>query len=87
AISDSSDATFYADYMTNRGLKLGAEYRYILSELSQGTLMLDGLHDRKVDDGTGDSSKDYGYEDDPVDVLRTNENRFWFRASHHQQLP
>jgi LPS-assembly protein len=87
AISDSSDATFYADYMTNRGLKLGAEYRYILSERSQGTLMLNGLHDRKVDDGTGDSSKDYGYEDDPEDVLRTNENRFWFRASHHQQLP
>jgi LPS-assembly protein len=25
--------------------------------------------------------------DDPEDVLRTNENRFWFRASHHQQLP
>jgi LPS-assembly protein len=87
AISDSSDATFYADYMTTRGLKLGAEYRYILSERSQGTLMLDGFHDRKVDDGTGDSSDDYGFEDDPEDVLRTNENRFWFRASHQQQLP
>jgi LPS-assembly protein len=87
AISDSSDATFYADYMTTRGLKLGAEYRYILSERSQGALMLDGFHDRKVDDGIGDSSEKYGYEDDPVDVLRTNENRFWFRASHHQQLP
>jgi LPS-assembly protein len=87
AISDSSDATFYADYMSNRGLKLGAEYRYILSERTQGTLMLDGFNDRKVDDGIGDSSDKYGYEDDPVDVLRTNENRFWFRASHHQQLP
>jgi len=86
-ISDSSDATFYANYMTKRGLQLGAEYRYILSEQSQGILMLDGLHDRKVDDGTGESSKDYGYEDDPEDVLRTNEDRFWFRASHHQQLP
>ncbi len=87
AISDSSDATFYANYMTQRGLKLGAEYRYILSERSKGTIMLDGLHDQKVDDGTGDSSDRYGYEDDPVDVLRTNENRFWLRASHHQQLP
>jgi LPS-assembly protein len=87
AISDSTDATFYADYMTKRGLKLGAEYRYILSERSQGTLMLDGFHDRKIDDGIGDSSDKYGYEDDPVDVLRTNENRFWLRASHHQQLP
>ncbi len=87
AISDSSDATLYADYMTERGLKLGAEYRYIISEHSKGTIMLDGLHDQKVDDGTGDSSDKYGYEDDPVDVLRTNENRFWLRASHHQQLP
>jgi LPS-assembly protein len=87
AISDSSDATFYADYMSKRGLKLGAEYRYILSERTQGTLMLDGFHDSKLDNGFGDSSNKYGYEDDPVDVLRTNENRFWFRASHHQQLP
>ena len=87
AISDSSDATLYADYMSTRGLKLGAEYRYILSERSQGTLMLDGFHDQKVDDGNGDSKDRYGYEDDPVDVLRTNQNRFWLRASHHQQLP
>jgi LPS-assembly protein len=86
AISDSSDATLYADYMSTRGLKLGAEYRYILSERSQGTIMLDGFHDQKVDDGTGDSNDRYGYEDDPVDVLRTNQNRFWLRASHHQQL-
>lgn len=87
AISDSTDATFYTDYMTKRGLKLGTEYRYILSERSQGTLILDGLHDRKVDDGSGNSSKDYGYEDEPKDVSRTNQDRFWFRASHHQQLP
>lgn len=87
AISDSSDATLYADYMTRRGLKLGAEYRYILNERSKGTIMLDGFDDQKVDDGTADSSDSYGYKDDPVDVLRTNENRFWLRASHHQQLP
>ncbi len=87
AISDSTDATFYTDYMSMRGLKLGAEYRYILSERSKGTIMLDGFQDQKVDDGTGDSSDKYGYRDDPVDVLRTNENRFWLRASHHQQMP
>lgn len=87
AISDSSDATFYANYMSTRGLKLGAEYRYILSERSKGAIMLDGLHDRKVDDGIGDESEKYGFTDEPVDVLRTNENRYWFRASHHQQLP
>ncbi|MGD2186922.1 MAG: putative LPS assembly protein LptD, partial [Desulfobacterales bacterium] len=87
AISDSSDATFYSDYMTKRGFKPGVEYRYILSERTQGTIMLDGFSDRKVDDGAGDSSDRYGYKDEPQDVLRTNEDRFWFRASHHQQLP
>ena len=87
AISDSSDATFYADYMSMRGLKLGAEYRYILSESSQGMIQLDGFHDQKTDDGSGDSNDRYGYEDDPVNVLRTNHDRFWLRASHHQQLP
>ena len=87
AISDSSDATLYADYMSMRGLKLGTEYRYILSERAKGTMMLDGFHDQKVDDGSGDSNDRYGYEDYPVDVLRTNHDRFWLRASHHQQLP
>jgi LPS-assembly protein len=87
AISDSSDATLYAEYMSKRGLKLGSEYRYILSERAKGTMMLDGFKDQKVDDGTGDSKDRYGYEDDPVDVLRTNHDRFWLRASHHQQLP
>ena len=87
AISDSSDATFYASYMTKRGLKLGGEYRYILSERTQGAIQLDGFRDRKVDDGVGDATDAYGFLDDPVDVLRTNENRYWFRASHHQQLP
>ena len=87
AISDSSDATFYASYMTKRGLKLGGEYRYILSERTQGAIQLDGFRDRKVDDGVGDATDAYGFLDEPVDVLRTNENRYWFRASHHQQLP
>ena len=87
AISDSTDATFYGDYMSERGLKLGAEYRYILSEHSKGTIMLDGFHDQKVDNGTDDTNAKYGYEDDPVNVLRTNHDRFWLRGSHHQQLP
>jgi LPS-assembly protein len=85
-ISESSDATFYANYMSNRGIKPGAEFRYILNERSQGTLMLDGFKDRKTDDG-GESSIRYGYRDDGEQVLRTNDERFWFRMSHHQAAP
>jgi LPS-assembly protein len=86
AISDSTDATFYAHYMSNRGIKPGAEFRYFLSERSKGAFMLDGLHDDKTDDG-GQSSFDYGFRDDGQQVLRTNNSRYWFRMSHHQPVP
>ena len=86
AISESSDATFYAHYMSNRGIKPGAEFRYYLSERSKGTFMLDGFNDDKIDDG-GNSSNDYGYRDAGEEVLRTNDNRYWFRMSHHQPVP
>jgi LPS-assembly protein len=86
AISESADATFYANYMSNRGVKPGAEFRYILNERSQGTFMLDGFKDSKTDDG-GKSSNDYGYKDDGEQVLRKNKDRFWFRGSHHQAAP
>ena len=86
AISESADATFYAKYMSNRGIKPGAEFRYLLSERSRGTVMLDGLNDDKQDRG-GQSSDDYGYRDAGEEVLRTNENRYWFRMSHHQPIP
>jgi len=85
AINQSSDATFYVDYMAHRGEKLGLEYRYVLDESSKGTLMYDFLNDRKVDDGSLDSSEKWGYEDD--DVLRPNSNRYWFRMKHDQALP
>ena len=86
AISESADATFYASYMSNRGIKPGAEFRYFLDERSQGAIMLDGFKDEKTDTG-GQSSDEYGYADAGEDVLRTNENRYWFRMSHHQPVP
>lgn len=85
AINDSSDATFYANYMSERGLKLGGEYRYYLSELTGGTWMLDYLNDRKIDDGTGDSSNKWGYPDDAY--LRPNHDRYWFRGGHYHSAP
>lgn len=85
AIGESSDATFYLDHMEFRGEKIGTEYRYILSERSKGTLMFDFLYDTKVDDGTGDSSSKWGFEDDRF--LRPNHDRYWFRYKHNQALP
>jgi len=85
AIDENSDATFYAHYLEKRGLKYGAEYRYIQDEASQGSLMFDFLDDRKTDNGQNDSSATYGYEDDTV--TRPNSDRYWFRAKADQNLP
>ena len=38
ALSRNTDATFYIDAMSDRGLKAAAEYRYILDENSKGTV-------------------------------------------------
>ncbi len=86
AISESTDATFYGHHMSNRGIKPGAEFRYYLSEQTKGTFMLDGLKDDKTDTG-GQSSNDYGFRDAGEEVLRRNDNRYWFRMSHHQPVP
>jgi len=84
AINESSDATFYSHFMSDRGEKLGAEYRYVLDEQSKGTLMVDFLDDRKVDDGSPGSDQ-WGYDGD--DALRPNSDRYWFRAKLDQALP
>ncbi len=85
AINENSDATFYEHYMEKRGNKLGMEYRYVLDSSSKGTLMYDFLDDKKIDDGTFDSSDEWGYEDD--NALRPNSDRYWFRMKHDQAMP
>jgi LPS-assembly protein len=87
AIDKSSDATFYGQYMADRGFRPGAEYRYYLDEWSKGTWMIDGFSDRKVDDGTGDNSEKWGFSDGGSEILRKNEGRYWLRGSHHQKMP
>ena len=85
AIDDNTDATVIARYMEKRGTKIGLEYRYALSENSLGTLMADGMEDRKIDDGTADNTAKWGYDDD--DYTRPNTDRYWLRAKADQQLP
>ncbi len=85
AINDQSDATFIADYMERRGTRLGAEYRYMASERSYGTLMADGFEDRQVDDGQPENTAKWGYADDAYD--RPNSGRYWLRGKINQDLP
>jgi len=93
AINNHMDATFYEHYMEKRGNKLGAEFRYITSPFSKGTLMFTYLEDKKEDDSKN-GDHDWGYDDDlentevpDGDVLRPNQNRYWFRMKHDQALP
>ncbi|MEE4607724.1 MAG: LPS assembly protein LptD [Desulfobacteraceae bacterium] len=83
AIDDHQDATVYLQHMSRRGEMLGLEYRYVRDEASRGTLMVDFLEDRKVDDGT-DASDDWGFDDTPV---RGNRDRYWLRGRIDQRLP
>jgi LPS-assembly protein len=84
AINDQSDATLYVQNMTERGVRTGVEYRYVLDEDSKGTFLAEGFQDKRVDDGQDDNSEDWGYTDD--DVLRTNEDRYWIRMKHDQRF-
>jgi LPS-assembly protein len=85
AINDSSDATLYTSYMQERGAKVGLEYRYALTNQSYGAIMADGLEDRKVDDGTTENTRKWGYSGDDYD--RPNTDRYWLRAKLDQELP
>ena len=84
AINESSDATFYSHYMSERGWRNGIEYRYVLDENSKGAVFAEGFEDRKIDDGQDDNSRRWGYEGDSV--LRENDDRYWFRMKHDQNL-
>lgn len=82
ATSRNTDVTLYADYMSDRGVKGAAEFRYVLDNRSQGAIFLDYLKDSKIDDGS-ENTKQYAYASTPA---RTNEHRFWFRMKHSQEL-
>jgi len=83
AMSKNTDATLYADYMADRGTKIGTEFRYVLDNKSKGSMFFDFLDDDKIDDGTSDT-KNYSFTSTPQ---RTNTDRFWFRMKHNQDLP
>jgi LPS-assembly protein len=84
AINDHTDATVYAHYMSDRGLRAGLEYRYVLDENTLGTLIAEGFEDDRIDDGQGDASERWGYDDD--NQLRLNNDRYWVRMKHDQSL-
>ena len=82
ALSRNTDASIYADYMSERGTKIGAEFRYVLDNKTKGSMFFDFLEDDKIDDGTF-KTEDYSFSTTPQ---RTNRDRYWFRMKHSQEL-
>ena len=82
AISDRMDATFYEQYLSERGLMQGFEYRYVAEDESKGDFLFDVLQDKI-------SEKDLT-DPDQLNISplpRTNETRYWLRSRTNQQLP
>lgn len=84
AINDSSDATFSLHTMTLRGIKAGAEYRYVLDRDSLGIIMGEYLDDQKRDNGSPSSANDWGFTHDSWN--RPNSDRYWLRAKLDHKL-
>jgi len=82
ALSRNTDATVYTHYMSDRGLKVAGEFRYILSSKSKGMIAMDYLGDNKIGDSTK-ANENYSY-DSTGD--RTNKDRYWLRMKHDQDL-
>lgn len=76
-MSQNTDATFYEYWMSRRGFIQGAEYRYVLSPQSKGTMMVDYL----FKDGVSQEEFDKG------NILKPYTDRYWFRSKINQTLP
>ncbi len=72
-LSPSSDLTIYPEYLSNRGLNAGLEFRYIMDHESKGTFMANYLHDALSDPSEVDYYKEGNY-------THTNKDRYWLRA-------
>ncbi len=75
-LSPSSDITLYPQYMSERGLMAGMEYRYVSSPQTMGFFMANYLNDELSDRNDPDNAeyfRDGNYTHD-------NQNRYWLRG-------
>lgn len=81
AISRSSDATFELKDYSKRGLKGLVEYRYVLSESSEGTLNVGSIYDSVfAEDERLNLYRPADEKNDPLE-------RWFLRYSHYYEMP
>ncbi|MCP4343237.1 MAG: LPS-assembly protein LptD [Desulfobulbaceae bacterium] len=72
-VSDSTDITFYPEYLENRGFMPGAELRYVAGAIDKGALTASYL-----DDKLSDPSETAYY--DTSGITHDNSDRYWVRG-------
>ncbi|MCL7489571.1 MAG: LPS assembly protein LptD [Desulfobulbaceae bacterium] len=72
-LSPSSDLTIYPEYLSNRGVNAGVEFRYIMDQESKGSFMANYLYDDLSDPSEVDYYRDGNYS-------HTNKDRYWLRG-------
>lgn len=72
-LSPSSDLTIYPEYLSNRGLNAGVDFRYVMDQESKGSFMANYLHDDLSDPTEVDYYREGNYS-------HTNNDRYWLRA-------
>ncbi|MFH0808905.1 MAG: LPS assembly protein LptD [Pseudomonadota bacterium] len=77
AMTDNMDATLHTSLKTSRGVMEGAEYRYVFSPGSLGTIQASYLRDGKTDENFREVDH----------TLRANKDRWWLRGMADQALP
>lgn len=82
AIDEETDATFYANMMSKRGVMAGAEYRYFTDLDTKGVWQADWLHDSKT--APTEADEDPQFRGDGL--ARPNSNRYWIRGKHDGYL-
>ncbi len=71
-LSPSADVTLYPNYMTERGLMYGGEFRYAAGPRSQGLFLLSYLRDDLADTDNDEYKSDR--------LVRDAQSRYWLRG-------
>lgn len=80
-IDDERDLTVYPNYMSDRGMMYGLEYRSATDPESKAYIRGDYLYDQKLGD---DLPSKYRFEEDGL--TRQNHDRYWLRSKYDGHL-
>ncbi|WP_028579538.1 LPS-assembly protein LptD [Desulfogranum japonicum] len=78
-LSPSSDLTLYPYFMAERGVMVGAEFRYMVDVDDKGMIMGNYLSDELSDPSETEYYTETGYQ-------HTNQSRYWVRAKADQDI-